>query len=214
MNANPSRAPGPAEDDCALLSALVDGDADALHSACDRWARDAESRQTWYAYHVIGDVLRSDELAASPARDAAFLAALRERLADEPVVVAPAPVLRRRQPWLLPAAAAAGFVAVAGVMVVFRLGASAGGPVVADATPASQPATMSAGDLRRVNTESVPPSRTELQVQGRMIRDPQLQRMLEAHRSSVGLMGIAVPGGVPRNVDVVATEAQPQAGGR
>ena len=46
---------------------------------------------SWHAYQLIGDVLRSEDLAAEPAADEAFLVALRARLADEPVVLAPQP---------------------------------------------------------------------------------------------------------------------------
>jgi RNA polymerase sigma-70 factor (ECF subfamily) len=125
-----------AEDLRRCLSALADGEASELAQACRSWREDATARQTWHTYHLIGDVLRSEELAHAPARDEAFLASLRQRLAAEPTVLAPAPVQqanapRVRQPWLLPAAVAAGFVAVAGVLVVTRT-SQPGAPV---ATP-------------------------------------------------------------------------------
>lgn len=123
MTSTPRRTPQPDHDEPpgAWLSALVDGHADGLDQACSRWRDDAGLRRDWHAYHLIGDVLRSEDLAARPGHDAAFLAGLRERLAQEPVVLAPAPA-RRRQAWLVPAAAAAGFVVVAGVLVVVRMG--------------------------------------------------------------------------------------------
>lgn len=72
------------------LSALVDGEVDALSAAAlsEAWRHDAESRARWHRYQFIGDVLRSPELAGA-GRDAAFLASLRGRLAQEPVVLAP-----------------------------------------------------------------------------------------------------------------------------
>ncbi len=109
------------------LSALADGDVAAVEQACDAWRCDAQARADWHTYHLIGDVLRSDDLAADPARDAQFLARLRLRLADEPVVLAPQPeplsvpaaAARRRRPvWLMPVAAAAGVAAVASVLVL------------------------------------------------------------------------------------------------
>ena len=74
------------------LSALMDGelDASAVGRACGQWRDDEETRANWHAYHLIGDVLRSDDLVSDPAHDAAFLAAFRQRLAQEPVVLAPA----------------------------------------------------------------------------------------------------------------------------
>ena len=68
------------------LSALVDGEleADATARACGHWRESGEARSSWHAYHVIGDVLRSEDLACDPARDAGFLEAFRARLKDEP----------------------------------------------------------------------------------------------------------------------------------
>jgi sigma-E factor negative regulatory protein RseA len=65
-------------------------------------------------------VLRSDDLATPPARDAAFLCALRPRLAAEPVVLAPEPPRRARSgrwTWMAPPTVAAGFVLVTGALL-------------------------------------------------------------------------------------------------
>ena len=72
------------------LSALVDGEVDARSAAAlsEVWRQDADLRARWYRYQLIGDVMRSTELAGA-GRDAAFLASLRGRLAQEPVVLAP-----------------------------------------------------------------------------------------------------------------------------
>lgn len=69
------------------LSALVDGELEshAVTHACADWHSSGTSRGSWHAYQLISDVLRSDDLASDPARDAAFLQALRRRLVDEPV---------------------------------------------------------------------------------------------------------------------------------
>ena len=169
------------------LSSLMDGDLGAgdAASACQLWRQDAQSRSDWHAYHLIGDVLRSDDLASAPARDAAFLQALRQRLADEPVPLAPAPLAtpavvpiaqvaqvaqgvaaggrRRGRHWLMaPAAVAAGFVAVAGVMVVTR---------VMSPVPAAQPVLADAGRLPAAGASAV------------LVRSAQLDRYLSAHRS-------------------------------
>src|SRR5512143_2981266 len=73
------------------LSALSDGECDvsAVAWACSAWRDDVGLRSSWHAYQLIGDVLRSEDLAGHPSHDAAFLAAVRERLAREPVVLAP-----------------------------------------------------------------------------------------------------------------------------
>ncbi|HEU0306103.1 MAG TPA: RseA family anti-sigma factor, partial [Lysobacter sp.] len=113
----------------AALSALMDGDQAAADQACRAWRGDACARDDWHTYHLIGDLLRSDEHRCEPGRDASFVARLRERLAAEPTVLAPkssARPARRLRAWMAPAAVAAGFVAVAGAMVVTRLGAPEG----------------------------------------------------------------------------------------
>lgn len=181
------------------LSALADGDADATENACRLWRDDPAARQAWHAYHLIGDVLRSDELARAPARDAAFLAGLREKLAAEPVVLAPdAPVPRapRRQAWLMPVAAAAGFVAVAGVLVVMRLG-TPGAPV-----PAAVMAGAPAAGLTAVSSAAQPAGQPPREAA--FIRDPRLDEYLRAHQSALGGVAAASPGGTLRRVDTVA----------
>lgn len=201
MNApRPSSESTPAEERRAMLSALADGEA-AAEPGCALWRDDAQARATWHAYHLIGDVMRSDDLAARPARDAAFLASLRERLAAEPVVLAPAPaVVPRRQAWLrraaVPAAMAAGFVAVAGVLVVARAPApGADGPLVAVGTRPN-PA------LQLTGAAAAPPQ--PLVISGRFVRDPQLDAYLRAHRDAMGGVPAALPGGMPRNIETLA----------
>jgi sigma-E factor negative regulatory protein RseA len=191
MNNPPSRLPGPANDGRALMSALADGDAQALERGCESWREDADARASWHAYHLIGDVMRSEDLATAPARDAAFLAAVRSRLAAEPVVLAPAP--RRRQGWVVPVAAAAGFVAVAGVMVVARI-----------SSPALDAPAVAVGPQQRagvalVDAKAQPPQ--QLTIDGHVIRDARLDAYLDAHRKAAGGTSVAVPGGVPRQFD-------------
>lgn len=97
------------------LSALLDGECDAQEAAhfTAQWARDPELQERWHAYHLIGDALRSDELGGQ-GHDATFLQGLRQRLAAEPAVLAPAPQAPRRARWRLPVSAAAGVLALAG----------------------------------------------------------------------------------------------------
>ncbi len=148
------------------LSALADGEADARVAAAisAAWRDDGATRARWHCYQLIGDVMRSDELAGR-GRDAAFLAALRSRLADEPVVIAPAavavatpglrqtgngaPVLSvargRLRRWAPPAALAAGFMVVAvGAMTVWRPATEADGAALASAAAVSGIAPVAA----------------------------------------------------------------------
>lgn len=132
------------------LSALADGQLDAEQAAraCGQWRQTAELRQSWHAWHVIGDVMRSEDLAESAVGDEAFLKQLRARMAQEPVVLAPSPEplaawqrLRARQ-WLAPAAVAASFVAVATAFVGLRTqdapGGSSSGAMLAATTAQGQ----------------------------------------------------------------------------
>ena len=193
-----SRAPEAHDEDPRhWLSALADGDAHALERACAQWRDDGDARQTWHTYHLIGDVMRSDELAAEPARDAAFLAALRTRLAAEPVVLAPAPAAAlpstRRPVWLLPAAVAAGFALVAGVMVVAHVGQPGQGGEAATLAAASSPRLAAAqGQASPI-------------VVGNIIRDARLDEYMRVHQATGGYVPIPAPGGTLRRVDVEIT---------
>jgi sigma-E factor negative regulatory protein RseA len=182
------------------LSALLDGepqggDAQAVQRACALWREDGGARQDWHAWNLIGDVMRSEELAQPLSRDAAFLARLRVRMATEPVLLAPAapaPVAARgwRQAWWLPTAAAAGFVAVAGVLVVARTGPPSATPVLA---------STAAPGLSLVSVPGASPSSAP--GSAAIIRDPRLDSYLRAHQTARGGMTAAVPGGGMRNVE-------------
>lgn len=193
MNAPRNRSESPAAPQGEWLSALYDGDPSALEGGCRAWRDDAQARATWHTYHLIGDVMRSDDLASTPARDAAFLAALRTRLDAEPVVLAPAATPRRRQVWLLSSAAAAGFVAVAGVLVVVRMSST-------DAPRAPMVAATNTPSVTLASTRADAPTAPAY---GPMIRDPQLDRYLQAHRAALIGGAVAVPGGVPRNLEAI-----------
>ena len=184
------------------LSALVDGELEqgAVTQACAHWRDSTEARSTWHAYQLIGDALRSDDLASDPRRDANFMAALRARLATEPVVLAPQPApisamqpeparaargggSGRRWSWLAPATAAAGSFAVVAVLTLTRTsGPEPERPVassLAQAAPAAEPQAFVAS--------------------GQVIRDAQLDRYLAAHKQFVGSSALGVPSGLLRN---------------
>lgn len=178
----------------AWLSAAADGQADAIGQACDAWRDDASARSTWHAYHLIGDVLRSSELATPPGQDELFLQALRVKLAAQPVVLAPAPLaaVKRKAPaWFMPSVAAAGFAAVAGVLVVTRVWEPQVTPQLAAVTGPSSltPATLGAP----------PPG---LQANGALLRNPRLDEFLRAHQAARGGIAVVVPGSALHRADV------------
>lgn len=165
----------------ADLSSLMDGDPAASDGACRAWRADARARADWHAYHLIGDLLRSEDHRCDADHDARFVARLRERLVREPAVLAPSPLplpspVRSRRPraWMAPAAVAAGFAAVAGVLVATRVPApDAAAPIVADAR-SSAPAVEADGGRQ-------PPPAVDAGSVA-LVRNAELDRYLAAHR--------------------------------
>ena len=178
------------------LSALGDGqaDRDELNASCEAWHSSAELRRRWHVYALIGDVLRSRELAGPAAHDADFLSALRVRLAQEQVpagqqadaAAAVAGWTSRIRGWLAGgtagrpgfgiAAMAAGGFAVLGVTVLLRAPEQAAvAPVLAQAVPSAGPESASSAQ---------------------MLRSPDLDRYLSAHRQFAQGPALAAPGGM------------------
>jgi len=186
----------------AALSQLVDGELPAgeLSAVLADFRQHGAARADWHTYHLIGDALRSDELAVAPAHDERFLQALRLRLAQEPLPLdapprlaevapqpsAPAPDTepavpgrRRGANWLVaPVAVAAGFVAVAAVLLVNQ---SVVTPPVTAPTISQAPTAPTAPAV--------------------LVRDAQLDRYLAAHRH-LGT-GLAGAGNGQRSVQIV-----------
>lgn len=215
------------------LSALADGEADAALAASVSvaWRDDAELRRRWHAYHLIGDVLRSDELAGAGG-DAAFLRRLRKRLEQEPVVLAPtppaeaaaeAPVLRAvngspardgrsgARRWTAPAAVAAGFLVVAGVLTVTRVPV---GPETASApqlTQAEGPAAAVPAARGLVGPVLVaePAAESALPGNGVLIRDARLDQYLMAHKQFGGSSALGMPAGFLRSATFEGPSAAP-----
>jgi sigma-E factor negative regulatory protein RseA len=180
------------------LSAFVDGEfVAASASEADTHLNaifsslDDEDRKVWSAYHLIGDALRSDDLAMSPAASQSFMAGFAARFEAEPHVLAPAAVaaqaavsthngrvarilsLRRRVvPSLAVAAAAATLTWI--VVPQMRGVGMAGGPQIAAMQPAGD-------NVQRVAMNTVPVQTAAVQ-DGNIIRDAQLDAYLEAHQ--------------------------------
>jgi len=198
---------GPRREQRQALSALMDGDEALLDEACKAWHDDADARADWHTYHLIGDLMRSDDTPCSPQHDARFLAGVRQRLAVQPVVVAPTatggrqPDDRRRRAWLVPMAAAAGFVVVAGVLVVTRVAA----PDAAESNRAAQMANSTTGvtvgepSLVAGAVPLAPMQPASQGAQGGLVRSAELDRYLAAHKQYTNTSTLAVPGGSVRN---------------
>jgi sigma-E factor negative regulatory protein RseA len=177
-----------------ILSALADGEAEDGECADVflAWREDADARATWHAYQLIGDVLRSEELASPADRSCRLLQGVRARLAEEPVVLAPAEpegAAVSRPRWQAPAAMAAGFLAVVVGVQVARA-PRAVDVATANGRSASSPVATVA-DVRTVR--SVPPD--------------QVMPYVAAHRLSTMDAVLTMPGQMPagelRNASIV-----------
>ena len=180
------------------LSALMDGalEGDALAAAMD-FAQQQEGREAWHVYHLVGDVLRSPELAAG-ADSQVFLSRLQQRLAAEPAPQLPVAVDLQKLA-LAPVQAAnasvfrwkmaAGFASLAVVAAVgwnswgsLQSGSGSAATQLAVATPVPS-------DIRPVIDEAA----------AVMIRDPRLDELLAAHRQFGNTAALQMPAGFLRN---------------
>lgn len=177
-----------------LMSALADGQlaGDAFARGVEIAATDAAAREAWHAYHLIGDVLRSSDLAHGAPADG-FLSRLQERLREEPsafavqsdVHVAASPDAEAANDgnfrWKV-VAGAASFAAVSAIAWTL-IGTAPGrqeGAQLAAASRAASGTVLTASE------------------RGVMIRDPRLDEFMAAHRQLGGATLVA-PAGYLRN---------------
>ncbi len=204
----------PTPQNLELISALADGQlasedfAQAL-AACEA---DAQARDSWNTYHLIGDVLRSPGLTAHAA-DAAFVARLRTRLNQEPAfgpapVVAPAAGLQQKNPPDRPAYSpqreasndanfrwklAAGFASIAAVAAIAW---TAGGKLVA---PSAAPQLAQSEASQQVLVASE---------RGTMVRDARMLELLAAHKQFGGTSALQMPSGFLRNATFETSQGE------
>ncbi|MFL9992001.1 sigma-E factor negative regulatory protein [Paraburkholderia sediminicola] len=192
------------------LSAFVDGELfgeEHLNTFVSEL--DGQDRAAWSCYHLIGDALRSDDLAVSPAASNAFLSGFAARFDNEPHVLAPAamPVarrllaLRRR---VVPAFAVAAAAATLTWIVVPQLQGVPGGTGMAQVA-----SLQSHGDsLQRVAMASVPAATIQPVAQdANIIRDASLDQYLEAHQQFA--QQPVMPGSMPLiRAAAVSTQGQ------
>lgn len=187
-----------------MISALADGQlrGEPLERVIQTVATDPQARTAWHTYHLIGDVLRSGNLATGTA-PAAFLAGFQVRLEREqsatrpedaaagvPVgLPVPVPQVARASGnaandgsfrWKL----VAGFASVAAVAAI-------GWTAVGDGMRGQRPQMASA---------ALPASVVAVERPALMIRDPRLDEMLAAHRQlGGGASALQSPAGFLRN---------------
>jgi len=147
-----------------------------------------KDRAAWSDYHLIGDALRSDDLAASPVTSSAFMNAFSARFEAEAHVFAPAAIpaataeltrsrmFRRR---VMPAFAVAAAAATLTWIVVPQLQGVDSHNGVQMASLSSQ----SSDHVQRVAMASVPAATLRSPVaEANIIRDASLDQYLEAHQ--------------------------------
>lgn len=196
------------------VSALMDGYLSGQEfDAAMKSVSSDEGGDCWHLYHVIGDVLRSSEL-ASCQRDARFVANLSERLKQEPArpseavpmaVAMPISVVGQsaRQAandgvfrWKL-VAGFASFAAVAAIGwgALGSLGPQTTGPQLAQNTP---PAVSRSGSAAPLAVVALPRA-AENEPPQTMLRDPRLDELLLEHRQASGASALRDASGFLRN---------------
>jgi len=191
------------------VSAMVDGEwhGHLAAESFDAVLADPQLVRAWHTYQVVGDVLRSAELA--PSRDElAFLHRLEQRLEQEPrrpqatvadstklvsggvepsVRVVPDRPAANRAVFRWKMLATAACVALVGVvgLQLWSLGGSRSEPEMAAARPAAVPPTP---DVVVADSAA-----------GSMLRDPRLDELMAAHRQLGGHSALQVPAGFLRN---------------
>ena len=205
------------------LSALADGQLDdAAFEQAMQFAHEEEGRTSWQLYHLVGDVLRSPELAHHAADSSAFLQRLQQRWADEPALSRPVQAsLQAAVPLQLPvvpeAATAsvfqwkmvAGLASMAALAVVgwsswsslqsvpsgTAMAVLSSAPVAASATvPVAAPPALT---LAQANT--APASQPQLPAEQIMLRDPRLDELLAAHQQFGNTTALQMPARFLRN---------------
>lgn len=191
------------------LSALFDGECAAAEAAevTRTYAGSTALQSDWRDYQWLGDALRAAESGrvTAPA-DGAFVSAVMARLAQEPVPAlshAPAPVT--------PVQLEASAVATAANDAVFRWKMVAGvAALAAVAAVAWQVAVAPAPTAMPQLAQQTAPATVAVQrvvtERGVMLRDPQLEELMAAHRQYGGVSALQMPAGFLRN----ATYETPQ----
>ncbi len=193
-----------------LLSALVDGELTGIElEQALAVAEDAQGQRNWQLYHLVGDVLRSPDLAHHSQRD--VLTGLRARLAQEPPLQSTQETALQLAPGVLeqvqaPAAVrdqaanasvfrwklAAGFASIAAVAAVgwqvmaLQTAPVGGAQLAQNAAPAV--VAVAADDGRTV-----------------MLRDPNLDALLALHEQYANRPGLQVPADFLRNASLAHT---------
>ena len=199
------------EEDRELVSALADGQlrGEEFARAVTLAGVAGDARATWHAYHVVGDVLRDGETGPI-GQEAAFMQRLQKRLAQEtkPVALMPAHPARVLEPVLMKRGDPSGQELQSANDAVFRWKMVAGLASLAAVTVIGWQAvsgiaiqndstTLAQANVNQPIAAVLQPMiDVEPQV---MLRDPQLDALLAAHRQFGGTSALQMPAGFLRN---------------
>ena len=166
-----------------LISALADGQlhGEALARGVELATTDTAAREAWHAYHLIGDVLRSSDLAQGT-HSAVFIERMQVHLHRESVAAVPpasrAPAANEDSfRWKL----VAGFASLAAVTAIAWMAIG-----VSRRPDGAQLAVVPPGTVLARNERGV------------MIRDPRLDELMATHRQ-LGGAALVAPAGFLRN---------------
>ncbi|ADX45126.1 Anti sigma-E protein RseA family protein [Paracidovorax avenae ATCC 19860] len=188
------------------LSALADGGiGEAEWSETFAYAQTAEGQEAWAVYHLIGDVLRSPELArpgnAELADRVMAQLAREERPAAEVALPDAVPLAPAVQAQGEAANAAvfrwkmvAGLASLAAVGVLGWSGLSGGLPAGGETRLAAAPSRLEAPATTTLVSATDPAGEPQV-----MLRDPRLDELLAAHRQYGGASALQMPAGFLRN---------------
>lgn len=189
------------------LSALADGQlaGDDMAGALD-YAAQADGEATWQLYHLVGDVLRSADLAKPPAPE--FLARLRVELAKEPPVVKADIRVQASEVVVAPmkdSANASVFrwkmvAGVASLAAVAAIGWTSWGDLQGAAGTAGASAQLASSGAPSLSSAGTPVMAVaDADGQQIMIRDPRLDELLAAHKQFGSTSALQMPAGFLRN---------------
>jgi len=191
------------------ISAMVDGDlqSDECVQILDRLREDAQSLETWHVYQVVGDVLRSPELAPTRS-DMAFWEKLEQRLALEPdrphiALNSDRSTMEKSTPVVM-----ANIGEIVANESVFRWKVLAG--VACTVLVSVVGSGLWTQTNSRISQElaSVKPAAAVVVMEtpvGSMLRDPRLDELMAAHRQLGGHSALQVPAGFLRNATYEGT---------
>lgn len=188
------------------LSALADGQlhGDEFRDAL-AYAAETEGRSTWQLYHLVGDVLRSSDLARPASPD--FMARLRVELAKEAPPALYADARKQQVAVVAPAMEAAANASVFRWKMVAGFASLAAVAAIGWTSLATLQGPGAAGGAQlartpdSVSSPGAAPVVAVADAEGGqvMIRDPRLDDLLAAHKQFGSTSALQMPAGFLRN---------------